>query len=78
MKESLPIVSTNVAGIPEMIKDEHTGIIIEPSVEGVHGFLYNFEKYDWKKMGKNSHDLFLEKFTTEKMMETYATVLKSV
>lgn len=78
MRLGLPIVSTNVAGIPEMIKDGHTGIIIEPSVDGVFGFLSNFEKYDWKKMGENSHDLFLEKFTTEKMMESYSTVLKSV
>ena len=78
MRVGLPIVSTNVAGIPEMIKDGHTGIIIEPSVDGVFGFLSNFEKYDWKKMGENSHDLFLEKFTTEKMMESYSTVLKSV
>ncbi|MDC1379743.1 glycosyltransferase family 4 protein [Algibacter sp.] len=78
MRLGLPIVSTNVAGIPEMIKDDHTGLIIEPSVEGVFGFLSNFEKYDWKKMGANSHELFLEKFTTEKMMESYSTVLKSV
>ena len=78
MRLGLPIVSTNVAGIPEMIKDGHTGIIIEPSVDGVFGFLSNFDKYDWKKMGKNSHDLFLEKFTTEKMMGSYSNVLKSV
>jgi len=78
MRLGLPIVSTNVAGIPEMIKDGLTGKIIEPSVDGVLGFLSNFEKYDWKEMGKNSHELFLEKFTTEKMMESYATVLKSV
>ncbi len=78
MRLGLPIVSTNVAGIPEMIKDGHTGIIIEPSVDGVFGFLSNFEKYDWKNMGEHSHDLFLEKFTTEKMMGSYSTVLKSV
>lgn len=78
MRVGLPIVSTNVAGIPEMIKDEITGIIIEPSVEGVLGFLNNFEKYDWKKMGENSYELFLEKFTTEKMMGSYAAILNSV
>ncbi|MGF1555118.1 glycosyltransferase family 4 protein [Paucihalobacter sp.] len=78
MRVGLPIVSTNVAGIPEMIKDEHNGVIIEPSVEGVLGFLNNFNKYDWKQMGENSYKLFLEKFTTEKMMGSYATVLKAV
>jgi glycosyltransferase involved in cell wall biosynthesis len=78
MRLGLPIVSTNVAGIPEMINDGETGVIIEPSVEGVYGFLNNFEKHDWKEMGKKSHELFLEKFTTEKMMESYADVLKSV
>lgn len=78
MRLGLPIVSTNVAGIPEMINDGHTGIIIEPSVEGVFGFLSNFEKYDWKKMGEHSHERFLEKFTTEKMMASYAAILKSV
>lgn len=78
MRLGLPIVSTNVAGIPEMINDGQTGIIIEPSVEGVFGFLSSFDKYDWKKMGENSRKLFLEKFTTEKMMRSYSAVLKSV
>ncbi|MGB3608048.1 MAG: glycosyltransferase family 4 protein [Psychroserpens sp.] len=78
MRLGLPIVSTNVAGIPEMIKDGETGVIIEPSVDGVHGFLKNFDNYDWKAMGTKSHDLFLEKFTTEKMMESYANVLNSL
>lgn len=78
MRLGLPIVSTNVAGIPEMINDGETGVIIEPSVEGVYGFLNNFDKHDWKEMGKKSHELFLEKFTTEKMMESYADVLRSV
>lgn len=78
MRLGLPIVSTNVAGIPEMINDGQTGIIIEPSVEGVFGFLSSFDKYDWKKMGENSRKLFLEKFTTEKMMGSYSAVLKSV
>lgn len=78
MRLGLPIVSTNVAGIPEMIKDGYTGKIIEPSVDGVFDFLSTFKKYDWKEMGENSYELFLEKFTTEKMMESYATVLKSV
>jgi glycosyltransferase involved in cell wall biosynthesis len=78
MRLGLPIVSTNVAGIPEMINDGQTGIIIEPSVEGVFDFLNNFEKYDWEEMGKKSYKLFLEKFTLEKMMESYSTVLKEV
>jgi glycosyltransferase involved in cell wall biosynthesis len=78
MRLGLPIVSTDVAGIPEMINDGHTGMIIEPSAEGVYKFLTDFEKYDWKKMGKNSHALFLEKFTIEKMMQSYSNVLKSV
>jgi glycosyltransferase involved in cell wall biosynthesis len=78
MRAGLPIVSTKVAGIPEMIEEGYNGIFIEPSIEGVFDFIDNIDKHNWNKMGKNSRELFLKKFTLEKMIESYSNIFKSL
>ena len=78
MRASLPIVSTKVGGIPEMIKEGETGIFIEPSTTGVYDFLINIDKYNWMEMGKKSNNLFLNKFTDDKMINSYSRILKSL
>lgn len=78
MRVGLPIVSTQVGGIPEMIEEGYNGIFIEPSADGVYDFLFNIAKYDWKTMGVNSRDFFLKKFTEEQMIESYSNLLKSI
>jgi len=78
MRAGLPIVSTKVGGIPEMIEEGYNGIFIEPSIDGVLDFLFHIDKYDWRKMGENSYELFLKKFTVEKMMGSYSNILNSL
>lgn len=74
MRASLPIISTNIAGIPEMINN------------GVSGFLVNVDNCDLKAvfeevvskrtnlkvMGEESHKIFLNKFTIDAMIKSYA------
>lgn len=78
MRVSLPIVSTKVGGIPEMIEEGVTGIFIEPSIEGVCGFISQINNYNWKMMGKESYRLFLEKFTVKSMIDSYCTIMKQL
>lgn len=52
----LPVISTNVGGIPEIIKQEENGVLIEPSnsteiEKSIVSFLNDTEKY--KKMGQS-------------------------
>jgi glycosyltransferase involved in cell wall biosynthesis len=78
MRMSLPIVSTRTGGIPETIIDGETGLLIESSVEGVYGFLSHINDYDWVKMGKASYQYFQNKFTVEKMLDSYIELFKSL
>lgn len=74
MRQGMPIVSTRVGGIPEMIEEEVTGIFIDPNTEGVKTFFLNIDRYDWKEMGENSRRLYENKFSMESMINTYSNI----
>ena len=78
MRLSLPIVSTRVGGIPETIIDGESGLLIDSSADGVYHFITHINDYDWKKMGQKSYQLFQERFTVEKMIESYICIFKSL
>ncbi len=75
MRSGLPIVSTPVGGIPEMIEDGYNGLLIQPSIEGVKDFLNKINSTDWKTMGNNARKVFEDKFTVKKMVNDYAKIL---
>lgn len=64
MRQMLPIVSTKVGGIPEMIEENVNGVFIEPSTEGVKKFFLSLDSYNWDLMGFNSRQLYERKFGT--------------
>lgn len=78
MRQGLPIVSTMVGGIPEMIEEGANGVFIKPSTEGVKSVLMNLDYYDWERMGRNSRCIFLNKFSLESMVAGYSNVFKSI
>ena len=79
MRAGLPVIGSRVAGIPEEI------------VNGVSGFVVGLDerelsdKFKWMianleslpAMGRESYQLFLEKFTTEAMVNKYVEVYNS-
>lgn len=75
MRASLPIISTPVGGIPEMLKDGYNGVMMEPNAEALYNILKNINSYDWLTMGKNARLLFEEKFSGRKMVQNYAKLL---
>ena len=75
MRAYLPIVSTPVGGIPEMVEDGYNGMLIEPSKEGVLKFIEKLNDTDWRQMGQNARMVFEEKFTIEKMVDNYSRIL---
>ncbi len=75
MRASLPVVSTPVGGIPEIVEDGYNGYLIEPSVDGIKSFLDKLNNTDWEKMGNNSRKLFEEKFVLENMVDEYSKLL---
>lgn len=75
MRAGLPIISTPVGGIPEMLKDGYNGVMMLPSAEALYDILKHIDHYDWLSMGKNARSLFEEKFSGQKMAESYAELL---
>ena len=67
MRAGLPIISTNVSGIPELINPEFNGFLLNPDVEELTKLLSDLPKYDWKTMGENSRRRFENEFTFERM-----------
>ena len=69
---SLPVVSTRVGGIPEIIKDGETGLLV-PSED--HKALADALKKlsddsaERKRLGNNLHDLVKKNFSKERMVE---------
>lgn len=75
MRASLPIISTRVGGIPEMIEDGINGVFIEPNADSIYDLLMSITSYNWEDMGKRSYETFCEKFVLTKMVDGYIKLL---
>ena len=73
MRAGLPIISTKIAGIPELVEDGKNGYLVEPNTEELANLLLKILKEypDLEQMGKKSRKLFEQKFTKEKMLHIY-------
>ena len=80
MRMGLPIIGSNVAGIPEQIEDGKTGFIVDLEESHLADKLRYIvdHKNDLPAMGKASYDLFLNRFTIDSMIKKYAEIYKSV
>lgn len=71
MRISLPIISTNVSGIPELVKVGYNGFLLNPN-EGELTALFNkLPDYNWSEMGNNSRIRFENEFTFERMRKEF-------
>ncbi len=73
MSAGLPIVTTNVGGIPEMIHDQNNGLLVEPAkpadlAEKIKQLINNHEFS--LKLGRQARQDVTEQFSLEKMIET--------
>lgn len=75
MRAGLPIISTNVAGIPELLVNNN-GCLIEPNIEQLYDILFHFDDYDWHRMGQASRNLFEQEFTFEQMLNNYINLFE--
>lgn len=78
MREGLPVISTDIAGIPEMVFNDVNGLIINPNVDSLSKVLKNISEYNWSKFAENSRKLFQEKFTLSQTVVGYSYRLHSL
>lgn len=80
MRVGLPIIGSNVAGIPEQIIDNVTGLIIgcdANSVKQSYKKILSMNDEQLRIMGNRSYELFRERFTLFGMFNNYINLYKS-
>lgn len=77
-RAKLPIISTYVAGIPEMVEHERSGLLFNPNLDELIVILKNINNYDWDKMGERSFEIYKEKFNINQMIMNYADLLNKL
>lgn len=78
MAHRLPVVSTDVAGIPEMVLDGDTGLVVPPGdAEALAAALARLaaEPEEARAMGERARRRLLEHFTRRAMVDSMARVL---
>jgi glycosyltransferase involved in cell wall biosynthesis len=81
MRAGLPVVATNVNGIPEEVEHGKTGLLVPPqNVEALADALLKLIKSPQlcKTMGEASRQKFLREFTVERMIGETKTVYEAI
>jgi glycosyltransferase involved in cell wall biosynthesis len=78
MRSGLPIISTNISGIPELVENGLNGILLKPDVNDLSDLLMQIHHYDWHSMGKISRKIFEEKFTLNRVFSEYCDMYDSL
>jgi len=76
---SLPVVTTTVGGIPEIIEDMKSGVLIQPKNSGelAHAISYVIEHHALaKQYGANLREVVSVKFSIEKMLSAIEILYK--
>jgi len=81
MKYKLPVISTNIAAIPEINDDGNTGFIIEKNninqiVEKIEYFIFNPDRI--KSMGMNGFERFLKLFTEKTFVNKWLALVNNI
>ena len=76
IRSGLPLVSTNVSGIPELIDQGKNGVLLNCNKEDLKDLFTKLDAYDWAEMGKASRKKFVESYTFVRMRADYLNMLK--
>jgi glycosyltransferase involved in cell wall biosynthesis len=81
MRAGLPVIATNVNGIPEQVSHEKTGLLVPP--KDVNTLAQTILKLIQspqlrQAMGEAAREKFLEEFTKEKMLDRIANLYREI
>jgi|GEM_PF-2393098 len=80
LRAGVPVVSTNVGGIPEIIDNNVNGIIIEPTADMVKEAIIKLvkDKQNIMSLGKNARMTYENKYTIGCMITGYSNLFKKL
>jgi glycosyltransferase involved in cell wall biosynthesis len=78
MARGKAVVATRVGGLPEIVRDGHTGVLVEPSSQSLaEGLSYLLEREDMRHaMGERGRRMVQEKFTLKQMTDSFESVYR--
>jgi len=81
MASGLPVIATNVGGVPEIVLHDKTGILIDwhnqtALIKAIEYLIKNHNKR--KEMGKLGRERVLSKFSIQKMVSEYENLYKDL
>ncbi|MCX7766180.1 MAG: glycosyltransferase [Candidatus Sumerlaeia bacterium] len=77
----IPVVATNVGGVPEIIKDHKTGLLVEPKNPALlaEAILYALQHpAEMKRMAERGYEFVLEHFTVDNMVRDTINVYHKI
>jgi glycosyltransferase involved in cell wall biosynthesis len=78
MSLGLPVIATDVGGVPEMVRPE-TGLMVPPqNPEALKDAILTLCELDYKAMGQQARRLFFEEFTQEHYVNQTVVVYESL
>jgi glycosyltransferase involved in cell wall biosynthesis len=78
MSGGLPVIATDVGGVPEMVRPE-IGILVPPqNAEALKNAILTMYELDYKTMGQQAKKLFYEEFTQEQYVNQTVAVYESL
>ena len=78
MRAGLPVISTKIAGVPEIVKDGYNGLLLNPSTEELIPILEHLDDYDWEAMGAKSRERFQNELTFERMRKDFCDMFDTL
>ena len=78
MRAGLPVITTNLAGMPEQVETGRNGVLIACKADALAELLGRMEEYDWEAMGQESRRRFEREFTFSLMLQQYCAMLEGV
>ena len=77
----IPVIATSVGDIPEVVKNNETGVLVSPNdpqslLEAINSLLEDKDKAS--KMAENAYDLIIENFTWDKLISKYVDFYKNL
>ena len=77
----IPVIATSVGDIPEVVKNNETGILVSPNESQSLLYTINLlleDKDKASKMAEHAYEFIIENFTWEKLLSTYTDFYKKL
>lgn len=78
MRAGLPVISTKIAGIPEIVKEGYNGLLLNPSTDELIPLLEHLDDYNWKDMGMKSRERFHNELTFDRMKKQFCDMFDAL